>query len=82
MNYYIDKYSPLILDCKTLAEYRRVYFRISAAIGSIILGRGFNQTLDEYLADKPVKQEFFKWWMEINNDLHIKGFGKPLKPAQ
>lgn len=83
MNYYIDKYQQLINDCKEAKDYQKAYTRISSANASIILGRGFNQPIDEYLEQNPIKKEFNEWWKSIFNDLHVKAYGKPFtKPAQ
>lgn len=81
MNYYIEKFSPLITSCETQQDYIKVYNRIAANIASIILGLGVNESLEEFLADKPAKNEFFIWWREIRSELHMKAFNKPFTPA-
>lgn len=77
MNHYKKMYQPLIEGCKTPADYSKVYARISAAIAGLILGRGVNQSMDEYLADKPEKKEFYIWWMGIKDELWDKTNVKP-----
>ncbi len=83
MNFYIDKYTQVINDCKTPIDYQKAYTRIVNNICSIILGRGFNQDIDEYLNENSTKKEFFEWWNGMKYDLHIKAYAKPLQlPAQ
>lgn len=78
-NYYIAKFQPLIDSCKTPEEYSAVYLRISSCIAGMILGRGFNQSFEDYLSDKPIKKEFHEWWLSIKDSLHAKSTFKSIK---
>lgn len=62
MNFYIDKYSKLLIACQDKKQVDSFYQRCSSDIASIILGRGFNEELDEYLSKDQTKAQFFHWW--------------------
>ena len=71
-NHYIDMFQPVIDACKTREDYTKAYLRISSCIAGMILGRAFDQSFDNYLANNPTKQAFHKWWMAIKDNLHAK----------
>lgn len=71
-NYYIDKFQPIIDACKTSADRGKAYIRISSCIAGIILGRGVNQSLEDYLKANPTKQVFFNWWHQVRHELNAK----------
>lgn len=52
------------------AKPERVYERISQTIASMIIGRGANQSLDDYLSAKPELKEYYEWWMEHKDKLN------------
>jgi len=71
-NHYIDMFQPVIDACKTSEEYGKAYIRISSCVAGIILGRGVNQSLEDYLAANPVKKVFFDWWHSVRHDINAK----------
>lgn len=73
-NHYISMFEPIISNCKNKHDYQSAYTRISSCIAGIILGRGFNQSLEDYLSSNPVKHAFYNWWMAIKDTLHTKAF--------
>lgn len=73
-NYYIAKFQPIIDACKNKKDYSAAYIRISSCVAGIIIGRGVNQELSDYLAQYPIRNEFYNWWMGIKDNLHAKAY--------
>jgi len=54
---------------KTNQHISKVYVRINSTIASMIIGRGFNQSVEDYLNENPEKKEYYDWWMENRGKL-------------
>lgn len=61
MNWYIDKYKTLIDEATNEKQRADRISRARSCWASIVIGKSFGQTVDEYLADKPDKREFGEW---------------------
>lgn len=68
-NVYINKYATKLNACETDADFKKFYSECSAAIASLILGKGYNEPFDEYLNKLPSKREFYNWWMAIKDTI-------------
>ncbi len=63
-NFYITRAMGWVKSMTT----EKAYERISNTIASMILGRAVNQTVEEYLSDKPSMKAYYDWWM-TNKDI-------------